>query len=372
MDQSDIDLTVNGLRRLRPLLRKWHRRNGRELPWRNCRDPYKVWISEIMLQQTTVAAVKPYYERFMQRFPDVTTLANAPEQDVLRLWEGLGYYSRARNLHRAAQAIREDGGRFPETVGELLRLPGIGRYTAGAIVSFAFNCPAPIVEANTLRLYCRLLGFRGDPRSAAGQRLLWKFAEEIVPSKSPADFHQTLMDLGATVCTPTVPECFECPLAPTCRAFAEQIQADIPQLPQRVAVTELHEAYIAIRRRGRYLIHRRADGERWAGLWDFPRLSISEENRSREKKQIADLERGVADQFRLTVRIAERLTQLKHCVTRFRITLDCWRAEYSGLREVTTLRDAKWVTPTEFANFPFSMTGRKLANLLLDETTARP
>lgn len=224
--QGDID--ANWLHRLRVALRRWHVGNGRDLPWRNCRDPYKVWISEIMLQQTTVAAVKPYFERFLKRFPNIAALAAADEADVLRLWEGLGYYSRARNLRKGAQAIVANGGVFPDSVEELLPLPGIGRYTAGAIVSFAFDRPAPILEANTLRLYCRLLGFRDDPRSAAGQRVLWSFAEQLVPTKSPGEFNQALMDLGATVCTPTEPHCDECPVASYCRALAEQAQSKIP------------------------------------------------------------------------------------------------------------------------------------------------
>src|SRR5690606_10067608 len=187
--------------------------HGRELPWNDQRDAYRVWVSEIMLQQTTVTAVKPYYERFLARFPDVQALAAASEDEVLRLWEGLGYYSRGRNLRKAAQAIVADhAGRLPADAVELARLPGIGRYTAGAIASFAYGLPEPIVEANTLRLYCRLMGYEGDPRSTAGQRQLWSFAEKILPRKSPGEFNQALMDLGATLCMPVNPNCEACPV----------------------------------------------------------------------------------------------------------------------------------------------------------------
>lgn len=380
------------LRRFRSTLRRWHVGNGRELPWRNCRDPYMVWVSEIMLQQTTVAAVKPYFERFLKRFPNVAALAAAHEADVLRLWEGLGYYSRARNLRKAAQAIVANGGRFPETVEEWRSLPGIGRYTAGAIVSFALDRPAPILEANTLRLYCRLLGFRDDPCSTNGQRALWSFAEQLVPAKSPGEFNQALMDLGATVCTPTEPRCDACPVAFCCRALAEQAQAEIPPPKQRPEIIETHEAYVAIEFAGRFLIYRRPEGQRWAGMWDFPRfelpavtvpgqrggvsplVSSTSSKRPRANQgpngtPLANvqkvLERRIAAEFGPRVTITERLTQLKHSVTRFRITLDCWLAESSGDDGLTTPHPTAWITPSEFACYPFSTTGRQFAETLL-------
>ena len=308
-----------------------------------------------MLQQTTVVAVKPYFERFLQRFPDVAALAAAHEDEVLRLWEGLGYYSRARNLHRAARAIVEQhAGQFPQSLEELLELPGIGRYTAGAIVSFAFDRPAPILEANTLRLYCRLLGFRDDPRSTAGQRLLWAFAEKLIPAKQPGEFNQALTDLGATVCTPADPDCNACPVAQCCRALSEHSQADIPQPARRPEITELYEAAIAIESRGRFLLIRRPEGTRWAGLWDFPRFEAHDE-----------LEQRIAADFGIAVRITERLTQLKHSVTRYRITLDCWRGECAAARTVTTDLPSAWVAPTDFSRYPLCVTGRKLADLIV-------
>ena len=371
------EINATWLRRFRAALRRWHVDHGRELPWQNCRDPYKVWISEIMLQQTTVVTVKPYFERFLKRFPNVAKLAAANEEDVLRLWEGLGYYSRARNLRKAAQAIVANGGKFPATIGALLNLPGIGRYTAGAIVSFAFDRPAPILEANTLRLYCRLLGFRDDPRSTSGQRALWSFAEKLVAEKSPGEFNQALMDLGATVCTPTDPRCDECPVASCCRALAEQAQTEIPAPKRRPEITETREAYVAIESAGRYLIYRRPEGQRWAGLWDFPRFELPASvvataflgRRSRPRKAGTTgerrlLERRVATEFGPRVTITERLTQLKHSVTRFRITLDCWLAESNDDDGLTTPHPTAWVTPSEFTRYPFSTTGRQFAEAL--------
>ncbi len=385
-------IDTNWLRRFRAALRRWHIHGGRDLPWRNCRDPYKVWISEIMLQQTTVAAVKPYFERFLKRFPNVAALAAADEADVLRLWEGLGYYSRARNLRKAAQAIVLIGGEFPATVNELLELPGIGRYTAGAIVSFAFDRAAPIVEANTLRLYSRLLGLHDDPRSTSGQRVLWSFAEKLVPTKSPGEFNQALMDLGATLCTPADPRCDECPVASCCRALAEQAQADIPAAKRRPTITETHEAYVAIESAGRYLIYRRPEGQRWAGLWDFPRFELpSRVKQSGRVGRVIEthqatvvslddsphptkltktrqlLERRIATDFGPRVTLTERLTQLKHSVTRFRITLDCWLADTNGDSDLTTPHPTAWVAPSEFARYPFSTTGRQFAEMLLSE-----
>lgn len=360
MTSALLGIDTNWLRRFRAALRRWHTRHGRDLPWRNCRDPYKVWISEIMLQQTTVVAVKPYFERFLQRFPDVAALAAADEADVLRLWEGLGYYSRARNLRKAAQAIVANGGKFPESVEDLLPLPGIGRYTAGAIISFAFDRPAPIVEANTLRLYSRLLGLRDDPRSTSGQRLLWSFAERLIATKSPGEFNQALMDLGATVCTATEPRCDECPVASCCRALAEQAQAEIPVPPRRAEITDTREAYVAIESSGRYLIYRRPEGQRWAGMWDFPRFELPARPTGERF-----LERRIADEFGPRVTISERLAQFKHSVTRYRITLDCWLAKTDGHDDLTTTLPTAWIAPSEFANYPFSTTGRQLTELLV-------
>jgi A/G-specific adenine glycosylase len=345
-----------------------------------------------MLQQTTVAAVKPYFERFLKRFPNVAALADSEEADVLRLWEGLGYYSRARNLRKGAQVIAANGGEFPDSIEGLLQLPGIGRYTAGAIVSFAMDRPAPIVEANTLRLYCRLLGFRDDPRSTNGQRVLWSFAEKLVPTKSPGEFNQALMDLGATVCTPAEPRCDECPVASCCRALAEQAQAEIPAPKQRPDITETHEAYVAIESAGRYLIFRRPEGQRWAGLWDFPRFELDngpigargsisppvvskrrkpQTHRGTDAAPLAKtrqlLERRIATEFGPRVTITERLTQLKHSVTRFRITLDCWLAETNGDTSLSTPHPTAWVTTSEFARYPFSTTGRQFAESLRRE-----
>ncbi len=346
-------------------LQRWYEVHGRDLPWRGERDPYRVWLREIMLQQTTVTAVVPYLERFLQTFPTVQSLAAADEIAVLRLWEGLGYYSRARNLHRAArQLIAEHAGAFPTEAAALESLPGIGRYTAGAIASFAFHQPAAIVEANTLRLHSRLLGYEGDPRSKDGQQQLWSWAAQIVdsatPSFGPGVVNQALMDIGATVCTPQNPRCETCPLNRWCVAFAAGKQAEIPRPPVRAVITEVTDATVAIHHRGRYLLRQRAPDERWAGLWDFPRFTIEEAS-----SLLGIVIEGVRDQTGLTIQLGDEIATLKHSVTRYRITLRCFTATvHSGrLLAANTLR---WLTPAEFPDYPLSVTGRKFAVRLRD------
>lgn len=360
--------------RLRRNLRRWHVRHGRSLPWRAVGDPYRVWISEIMLQQTTVAAVLPYFKRFLQRFPNVQALAAAAESDVLRLWEGLGYYSRARNIHRTARLLVEEyAAEFPRDLVALRALPGIGRYTAGAIVSFAFDEPAPIVEANTLRLYSRLLGYGGDPRAAAGQKLLWAFAELLLPRRGAGEFNQALIDVGATVCVPSNPRCPECPLRWACRAFRGGLQSTIPRLPQRAAVTEITEAAVAIHKRGAYLLRRRGESERWAGLWDFPRFELecesSANGRSISSSELSSAQtHQLAEQVRLLtgigIQLPVSLTTIRHSVTRYRITLRCLRADFASGRLSRTAASCRWVRLRDLGEYPLSVTGRKLADHL--------
>jgi A/G-specific adenine glycosylase len=314
-----------------------------------------------MLQQTTVVAVVPYFERFLERFPTLAILAAAKEEDVLRLWEGLGYYSRARNIHKTARRIVSDhGGAFPDSVEALRDLPGIGRYTAGAIASFAFQRPAPILEANTLRLYSRLLGFRGDPRSAAGQKLLWDFATQIVPRTRPDQFNQALMELGATLCSPEEPKCPHCPVRTCCAALANGLQHEIPVRAVRAAPTAVTEVAVAIQRDARYLLLKRPAGERWAGLWDFVRFAWTVDGRISP----ARLAGAVYSQTGLSVAIGDAVAEIRHSVTRFRITLCCYKAEWSAGELSDESREFRWVTPAQFSRYPLSVTGRKLAQLL--------
>jgi A/G-specific adenine glycosylase len=355
---------------MRRRLKSWYKKKGRELPWRNLDDPYRVWISEIMLQQTTVTAVIPYYERFFNRFPDVRSLANSNQQDVLALWEGLGYYSRARNLHKAAQVIvAEHGGILPRSADALQTLPGIGRYTAGAIASFAMGQSAPIVEANTLRLYARLLGMTDDPRTTAGQKQLWNFAEAILPKKNAGDTNQALMDLGSLVCTPREPDCPNCPLLRFCRAAELGKQAEIPRPKQKTKITELQDICVAILDGKKVLLRQRQLNERWAGLWDFPRWTSE---KALPKLSVSLLPRASLEQSIIT-EIRERtgyeidhgpLSEvIKHSVTRYRIELFCFTAKKVSGRKKSG-EPLEWVPLKDLDDRPLSVTGRKFAKTL--------
>ncbi len=350
-------------RSFRAAVLRWYRRHARDLPWRASGDPYRVWVSEIMLQQTQVATVTPYFNRFVQAFPTVEDLARAAEHDVLRLWEGLGYYRRARQLHEAARRIvREHHGRFPQDPDAVRRLPGIGRYTAGAILSIAFDAREPILEANTVRLHSRLLAFRGNPRGAAGQRLLWSMAEDLLPARGAGRFNQALMELGSTICLPRQPRCESCPAAVLCPTNRQGLQAVIPPAARKPPVEAVREAAVVVYRRGRVLVLQYAPGKRWAGLWDFPRFAVAAGNGSATRDQLVA---GVQRLTGVLVEPGERLTTIKHSVTRFRITLDCHRAEYvAGTPHAGGQSPCRWVRPAELDAYPLSTTGRKIGELV--------
>ncbi len=363
------------LRSFRDRLLKWYENHFRPLPWRETHDPYRIWISEIMCQQTTVKAVIPYYERFLGRFPTIQDLASTSEAEVLSYWEGLGYYSRGRNLRLAAQRIRDQfGGRFPETIEEILTLPGIGRYTAGAIRSFAFDKPAPIVEANTLRLYCRLLGYDGDPRGKAGQALLWKFAELVQPRDRAGLLNQALMELGSQVCTPVSPACEECPVQRYCAAFAENRQHEIPAPKARTEMTPVVEATIAIQQQDRYLIRQRPGGERWAGMWDFPRFEMQSLTsdasavRTLTAAMLKEIRDGAREQSGISIDQVDVVAEQRHTVTRYRIRLLCCHTTLST--SVSTAKSSdessrlEWVTLEELRGRPMPVTGRKFVGML--------
>lgn len=356
--------TADWKRTFRRRLLAWYRRHARDLAWRRSRDPYRVWISEIMLQQTQVATVADYFPRFVSAFPTIEALAAAPERQVLRLWEGLGYYRRARQLHRAAAVIvREHGGRFPRESQAVRLLPGIGRYTAGAILSIAFDAREPILEANTVRLLSRLLAYRDDPRRTAGQTLLWSLAEELLPRRAAGEFNQALMELGALVCTPRAPACGACPVRRLCPTHRDGLQQTVPLAKASPRVEQVREAAVVVRRRGRVLLIERRPGERWAGLWDFPRFPLDAGNGERP----GELVDSVARLTGVVCRPRERLATLKHDVTRFRITLECHLADYLRMRPVRTGERPKtaWVWPDELEPYPLSVTGRKLARLVV-------
>jgi A/G-specific adenine glycosylase len=338
----------------------WYAKHARDLPWRRSRDPYRVWLSEVMLQQTTVAAVKPYFERFLAALPTVEALAAADEQRVLRLWEGLGYYRRARGLHAAAKkVVSEYSGKFPSDVLTLMTLPGIGRYTAGAVASIAFDVRAPILEANTIRLLSRLIGYRENPAKSAGQRVLWQTAEDLLPQRDVAPFNQALMELGSLVCTPTAPRCGECPVAACCVAFELGLQDKIPAVAKPQAATEVREVAVVVRKNGAVLMRQCGAGERWSGLWDFPRFAVEAEGPLFVREELSA---KVREQTGVSVEPGGLLRTFKHGVTRFRITLECYEARPTGGRVRSTAeRPVRWTPLADLHALPLSVTGRKIA-----------
>jgi A/G-specific adenine glycosylase len=338
----------------------WFRRNARDLPWRRDRDPYRIWVSEVMLQQTTVAAVAPRFDQFLEKFPNIRALAEADEQDVLKVWEGMGYYGRARNLHRAARRLAaEHGGRLPDDPAVWANLPGVGRYILGAVLSQAFDRRLPIVEANTKRVLCRLFAQAGDVTSAPVQAWLWETAGAILPKKGAGDFNQALMELGALVCTPQAPDCPRCPLKSECLARREGIQEQIPRKPDRPATVKVREVCVVARHGGRVLLARRPPGGRWANMWEFPR-AVLERNETHEvaaRKLIASLG--------LTAEPGAELMTLRYGVTRFRMTMVCLEAQArTRAFRSAYYEEGRWLKPAELAAFPVSSAQRKLAAAL--------
>ncbi|GIW83926.1 MAG: A/G-specific adenine glycosylase [Gemmataceae bacterium] len=336
----------------------WFARYRRPLPWRTSRDPYRIWVSEVMLQQTTTAAVIPYYERFLAAFPTVEALAQAEEEDVLRLWQGLGYYRRARHLHAAARTlVQHHGGRLPDDPDLWRSLPGVGRYICAAVLSQAFDRPLPIVEANSLRVLARLYGYRGDPRQGAGQRWVWRAAQALLPTQRVGDFNQALMELGSLVCTPRQPRCAECPWQRWCRARQLGEQERIPPPASRPVPVEVQELAVLIRRGSRWLLCQRpATANRWPRLWEVPHAEIAPANDAR-----AQLPEVVRQLTALEVQAEQPLTTLCHSVTRFRIHLHAWSARYlRGTFASSFYTAAVWVTPQELDRFPLSSPQRRL------------
>ena len=245
----------------------WYEANGRDLPWRRTRDPYAIWLSEVILQQTRIAQGRAYWERFMERFPDVQALADASEDEVLRLWQGLGYYSRARNLHTAARQIAALG-RFPETLAGIRALKGVGDYTAAAIGSFAFGLPAAVVDGNVYRVLARHYGIPTPVGSTAAKKEFTALAQSLLPPERPGDFNQAMMDFGAVQCTPLSPACLLCPFAGSCAALATGQVDRLPVKEKGPAVQTRRFDYIYLRHRGRTAIRKRGTGDIWAGLFE--------------------------------------------------------------------------------------------------------
>jgi A/G-specific adenine glycosylase len=352
------------LETLQTKLLAWFDENRRELPWRATRDAYRVWVSEVMLQQTTVAAVVPYFERFLRAFPTLEALARADEERVLKLWEGLGYYRRARHLHAAAkQLVAHHKGTLPDDPAVWESLPGVGRYILGAVLSQAFDRRLPIVEANSLRVLARLFGYRGDPREGEGKAWVWSAAEAVLPQTRVGDFNQALMELGALVCTPAKPACDKCPLRRQCVANREGLQEQIPPKKKPPAITEVSEVGVVIRDGVKVLLcKRRSDAGRWQNMWEVPHAE------RRDSEELPEAAVRVAKELTgLVVKPGADVMTIRHGVTRFRITLACVEATVRrGEFAAGAYAEGKWVKPADLANYPVSSPQRKLMTELAE------
>lgn len=358
--KQDPSLTLQALAVLRRRLLTWFRKNARALPWRGDRDPYHIWISEIMLQQTQVATVIPYFHRFLTQYPTLSDLADADEQAVLRLWEGLGYYRRARALCRAARILRENNHATIPNDPELVRtLPGFGRYTANAVLSQAYDRPLPILEANSVRVLCRLFAIAENPQESAVQKTLWRLAEGLVPRKGAGDFNQALMELGALVCTPAQPECSRCPLREHCEAKRQGRTHELPLRARPMDVVNVDEVAVIVRKKNRLLLVQRPEGGRWEKMWEFP-------HHPREKTETPESAAArLLAALGIEGAVGSEVATIRHSVTRFRITMVCLEVrKLRGAVDATVFPNTAWVAPDDLHDYPLSTPQRRLARLL--------
>jgi A/G-specific adenine glycosylase len=360
----DRDQDCGWVAAMRERLGVWYALAARELPWRASRDPYRILVSEMMLVQTTVVAVIPYFERFLSRYPDVTALAGADEAEVVKAWEGLGYYRRARQLHAAARTIvTEHAGVMPDDPAAVRALPGVGRYIAGAILSFAFDQPEPILEANSQRVLARLLAVRDDLKVASTRERLWQAAGRLVPPENAGAFNQALMDLGALVCTPREPACLICPLKELCQARQLGLQDRLPATTPKPLPLAVTEAAVVIVRGGTVLIMERAPGGLWERFWEFPTVHLDGVNPAgRSSARAGDLQDSIRRVTGITARIGPQVKTIAYSVTKHRVKLLVHLAEASSGDAIPGpgLMGARWVRPEELGDYTFSSAGRRL------------
>lgn len=325
------------------------------MPWRDHPDPYAVWVSEIMLQQTRVETVIPYFEKWMTLFPTIITLANADEQDVLNAWEGLGYYTRARNLHKAAKVIASDfNGDLPRDPQTLRQLPGIGRYTAGAIASIAFKMDEPTLDGNIRRVFARLYDVTEFADSPAGEKILWEYAARNLPKGKAGDYNQALMDLGATICLPKNPRCTLCPLMKICKAREHGTQELRPVLkPKKQGPHYVHAAAVIVRR-GRVLLSQRPPDGLLGGMWEFPNARVGED-------PARELEKALKTTTKLHVKKAAELVIVNHVYSHFRVTVHAFRCKAVSIPKRKNLR---WAKLSELGDFPMGKVDRRIADKL--------
>ncbi|MDQ6630753.1 MAG: A/G-specific adenine glycosylase [Verrucomicrobiota bacterium] len=343
----------------------WFSKNARQLPWRKTSDPYAIWISEIMLQQTQVKTVIPYWGRWLRELPTIDSLANASSEKIHKLWEGLGYYTRVRNLQKTAVIICEKhAGKFPETFEDVFALPGIGRYTAGAICSIAFNQTTAILDGNVIRVLTRVFGIRENPHEKKTNVMLWKLAKNLVLNSkfktqksklSCSHLNQSLMELGALICTPRQPKCLLCPLQKKCVARLENLVEKIPNLGERIKPTARRFVAFLVERRGKFFVRQRRSGIVNAHLWEFPNIEVFS-----DKMDFTNLPGPF---FLLPKFSTKPVCQIKHSITRYRISLEVFRARFKK-NSRSKIESGEWRTLEELDQFAFTSAHRKILRRL--------
>lgn len=339
-------------------LLSWYKEYKRDLPWRKDQDPYKIWVSEIMLQQTKVDTVIPYFYRFIEQFPTVYALADADEQDVLKVWEGLGYYSRARNLqHAARQVVEEYEGEIPHNPEQLGKLKGIGPYTRGAILSIAFNQPEPAVDGNVMRVLSRILKIEDDIALAKTKKVFESISRKVISKEDPSSFNQAVMELGALVCTPKSPTCLLCPINEHCRAYKEGIEEQLPVKTKKAKQKKKKYKAILIKNStGKIVIEKRSEKGLLANLWQFPMVPA-------EVKSIEQAEQWLYKEYGLDITIHKKLGELKHVFTHIIWEIDIYNAR---TKQITIENEPriKWVDQTELMDYPFPVSHQKMMKYL--------
>lgn len=366
-------LAVDRRAEIARLLLAWWDEGHVDLPWRGVSDPYAVWVAEVMLQQTQIATVIPYFERWMAQLPTLEALAASDLDAVLKLWEGLGYYSRARHLHAAAQTVLEaHGGELPQSARELRKLKGIGPYTAGAIASIAFGESVAVLDGNIIRVLSRLVDLEADVTKSATRKRLWRMAEALVPQARAGDYNQALMELGQRICTPAAPQCHRCPLAGHCLARQRGTQLERPVRPPRKNTPHYDVAAGVIWRDegryagGRFLIAQRPLDGLLGGLWEFPGGKQDDGETLPET-----LRREIAEELAIEIAVSRPLVSVKHAYTHFRITLHAFHAQHvAGSPQHLGVADHAWVTLDDVDEYAFAVTDRKIIASLHEEAQA--
>ncbi|HWJ78508.1 MAG TPA: A/G-specific adenine glycosylase [Niallia sp.] len=341
-------------------LLQWFVQEQRELPWRKDQDPYKVWVSEIMLQQTKVDTVIPYFNRFIEQFPTIEALSDAEEEKVLKAWEGLGYYSRARNLHSAVKDVQENyGGKVPNTPEEISKLRGVGPYTAGAILSIAYGVPEPAVDGNVMRVLSRILSIWEDIAKPKTRKTFEEAVRVLISHENPSYFNQALMELGALICTPTSPSCLLCPVREHCHAFYEGTVTELPVKTKAKKQRTLQLAAVILTdEEGRTLIHKRAENGLLANLWEFPNIEIVQTLTSER----AQLEEKLLDMYEAKVEVGEMISRIEHVFSHLVWNINVYSGKLIELKEEK--EDLKKVNAEEIKPFPFPVSHQKMMKFL--------